>query len=67
MQPSALKYTSPSEIRERVENLASKYNISVSNEATIVGFTPDEVYNMALRALSDGNTMAWRSVQQHRM
>jgi radical SAM superfamily enzyme YgiQ (UPF0313 family) len=58
-------YTRPSEIKERIRTLASEHNIDVKG-TVIVGFTP-EVYDMAHKALSKGETMAWKNSQLHRM
>ena len=59
-------YSRPNEIKERIKTLASKYNIDVK-QTVIVGFTPDEVYDMAYKALSEGDTMAWKNSRLHRM
>ena len=36
-------------------------------DTIIVGFTPDEVYKMAHKALTEGDTMAWKHNQLHQM
>ena len=60
------KYTRPNEIKERIKAMASEYNIDVKG-TVIVGFTPDEVYDMAYKALSEGDTMAWKNSKLYRM
>ena len=62
----AFNYAKPNEIKERIEMLASEYDIGVKS-AAIVGFTPDEVYDLAYQALSKGNAMAWKNSHLHRM
>lgn len=65
-EQAVYNYTSPNEIRDRIKKLASENRIGVK-ETTVVGFIPDEVHKMAYEALSQGNTMAWKTMKHYRM
>ena len=65
-EQTVFNYTRPNEIKQRIESLASQHGIGVK-ETVIVGYTPDEVYQMAYKALSEGDIMVWKTNQLHRM
>ncbi|XP_067043433.1 uncharacterized protein [Acropora muricata] len=53
------QYTSSEGIESRVRELAALRDIKLYG-TKLVGFTPDEAYRRAVKALSEGNATAWK-------
>ncbi|XP_068673500.1 uncharacterized protein [Montipora foliosa] len=53
------QYTHPEEIETKVRKLAAVRDMQLHG-TRLVGFTPDEAYRRAVKALYEGNAMAWK-------
>lgn len=60
------QYTSPEVIETRVGELAARKGVKLYG-TKLVGFTPDEAYRRAVKALHEGNTSAWKHSTEYRM
>lgn len=60
------QYTSPEVIETRVGELVAKEGVKLYG-TKLVGFTPDEAYRRAVKALCEGNASAWKHSTEYRM
>lgn len=60
------QYTSPEVIETRVGDLAARKGVKLYG-TKLVGFTPDEAYRRAVKALLEGNASAWKHSTEYRM
>ena len=60
------QYTRADEIEQRVRDLVAAKGIQIHG-TKLVGFTPDEAYHRAAKALCAGNATAWVTAMEYRM
>ncbi len=53
-------YTSPAVIEARVKTLAAEQGVALEG-SSVIGFTPQEAYELAVHALQTGKAEFWRT------